>query len=147
MKNMSLKQNERLNDRLPLAVCGVKRPWHLLVTELVQKNTLIRGYHKLMMSSTTDVKENAELAKSLGKLYEDVEQLEIKLKKARKDEEDKPSGKPSTHPTEMTRMEPPNVLAPTTTTSTSVSPSSPPVVASSAVPTEQPSTANSSSKC
>ena len=37
------------------------------------------------------MKENAALTKSLEKLYEeDVEQLEIKLEKARKEEKDKP---------------------------------------------------------
>ena len=83
-------QIERLEEWKPLAAWGVKRPWHLLVTELAQKNALIRGTHKVMMS-TTNVKENAALTKSLEKLYEDVEQLEIKLEKARKEEEDKPA--------------------------------------------------------
>jgi len=88
---MSRSQIERLEEWKPLAAWGVKRPWHLLVTELAQKNALIHGTHKVMMMSTTNVKENAALTKSLEKLYEDVEQFEIKLEKARKEEEDKPA--------------------------------------------------------
>ena len=92
MKNtMSRSQIERFEEWKPLAAWDVKRPWHRLVTELAQKNALIRGTHKVMMSSTTEVKENTVLTKSLEKLYEDVEQLEIKLEKAGKEEEDKPT--------------------------------------------------------
>ena len=81
---------ERLEEWKPLAAYGVTRPWHLLVTELAQKQALIRGFHKVMTRETTTHRENAALLKSLEKMYEDVEQLEIKLEKARKEEEDKP---------------------------------------------------------
>ena len=81
---------ERLEEWKPLAAYAVTRPWHLLVTELAQKQALIRGFHKVMTRETTTHRENAALLKSLEKMYEDVEQLEIKLEKARKEEEDKP---------------------------------------------------------
>ena len=79
--------HQRLEEWKVLTAFGARHQWQLIETELTQKKALLRGTHKVMMST----EGKTDLLKSLEKLYEDVEQLEMKLKKAKREEEDKPA--------------------------------------------------------